>query len=114
PDAVRGTALVVLLLVVGFFGWQRSMTRRHAVRGTATAKLATAAKGYAELAGWARGARCSSSAGVLVDPVKGVECVWYEVVTEKLNVARWRWEPAGTRRSSEPFALDDNTGLCLI
>ena len=110
PDAAKGVLVVIVALLVGFFGWRNSVRRRHLVRGTPTSKVATGAKGYAELNGVARNALPIP----LYDPITHKECVWFHVETEKFDIGKWRWRTVASAQSARPFALEDETGLCLV
>ena len=110
PDSAKGVIAIIVALLVGFFGWRNSVRRRHLVRGTPTSKVATAAKGYAELRGVARNALPKP----LYDPITDTECVWFHVETEKFDIGKWRWRTVASAQSSRPFALEDETGLCLV
>lgn len=110
PDGVQGVIAIIVALLVGFFGWRNSVRRRQLVSGTPTSKVATAAKGYAELHGVARNALSKP----LHDPITNKECVWFHVETEKFDLGKWRWRTVASAQSSRPFALEDDTGLCLV
>jgi hypothetical protein len=82
PAPARVSAAILTGLLITFRGWQRSLQRRLLIRGTATAKIASAAKGYAELTGRARNALATP----LYDPILREPCVWFEVVTQKYDL----------------------------
>jgi len=110
PGSFRGPILVVGMILIGFFGWKASLRRRQLIRATPTAKIATAAKGYAELNGSARNALNTP----LRDPITDEPCVWFNVETEKYDFGKWRWRTVGHARSKRPFAIEDDSGLCLV
>jgi hypothetical protein len=110
PLAVRAPAALLAGLLFSFGGWRRSLKRGLLIRATPTSKIASAAKGYTELAGTARNALTTP----LYDPIERAPCVWFEVETQKYDAGKLRWRTAGSARSSRAFALDDGTGLCLI
>jgi hypothetical protein len=110
PEVVRAAVLIVALIVGSFAGWLGSMKRRRFVSGTPTSKVATAAKGYTELRGRARNAVQKP----LYDPITDNPCVWFQVRTEQFDFGKLQWKQIGSARSSRPFALEDETGLCLV
>jgi hypothetical protein len=110
PSSFRGPALVIGMILIGFFGWKASLRRRQLIRATPTAKIATAAKGYAELNGSARNALTTP----LRDPITDEPCVWFDVETEKFDFGKFRWKTVGHAQSKRPFAIEDDTGLCLV
>lgn len=110
PENAKAVIFTVGLLLWGFFGWRGSIRRRQLVRGTPTSKVASAAKGYAEFRGRARNALPVP----LYDPITKKACVWFHVETEKFDFGKWRWRTVGSAQSGRPFALEDETGLCLV
>jgi hypothetical protein len=110
PDTAKAVIFTIGLLLWGFFGWRGSTRRRQLVSGTPTSKVASAAKGYAEFRGRARNALPVP----LYDPIAKKACVWFHVDTERFDFGKWRWRTVGSARSGRPFALEDETGLCLV
>jgi len=110
PENAKAVIFTIGLLLWGFFGWRGSIRRRQLVRGTPTSKVASAAKGYAEFRGRARNALPVP----LYDPITKTACVWFHVETEKFDFGKWRWRTVGSAQSGRPFALEDETGLCLV
>ena len=110
PETAKAVIFTIGLLLWGFFGWRGSIRRRQLVSGTPTSKVATAAKGYAEFRGRARNALPIP----LRDPITNTTCVWFHVETEKFDFGKWRWRTVGSVQSGRPFALEDETGLCLV
>jgi hypothetical protein len=95
---------------VGYSLWRTGARANSLIRGTATSKIASGAKGYAEVEGRAS----ATPAGPLRDPVTHQPCVWFSVVTEKFSVRKGQWTMVKTARSSRPFVIDDGSGRCLI
>jgi hypothetical protein len=96
--------------VFGYLAWRRGSRASSLVRGTATANIATAAKGFAEVQGIASAA----VSGPLRDPITHQPCVWFAVETEKFSFDKFRWKPVKSATSSRPFVIDDDTGRCLV
>src|SRR5688572_18472591 len=91
---------------MGYYTWRRGSRASSLIRGTATAKIGTAAKGYAEIQGKA----CAPSAGPLRDPITNEPCVWFSIVTEKFSFFdKCRWRTVKAARSSRPFVIDDGS-----
>ena len=55
-DEVQVFAFAAITAVSGYLMWRRNMRAANLIEGTATSRVASAAKGYVELAGTARGA----------------------------------------------------------
>lgn len=111
-DEVQVFAFAVIISVSGYLMWRRNMRAASLMEGTATSRVASAAKGYVELIGTARGAGGSP----VHDPIEHVTCLWYNLVTEKRS--RWSrnrdWSVERREASTEPLSLQDETGSCLI
>jgi hypothetical protein len=100
-----------LLAAGGYVAWRRAMQRSSLIAGTPTSRIATAAKGYVELAGVAR----AISAERLLDPATHRPCLWFHVVTER---RRWndpfKWRIVDQATSTRPLVLEDPSGSCAI
>jgi hypothetical protein len=109
---VGGLFLAVVAVASGYKLWRTSMKVRGLSHATATSKVASAAKGFVELAGTAR----ALSSEVLRDPIAHKACVWYHFETEERK--RWGknndWRVIDSATSTRPFVLDDGTALCAI
>jgi hypothetical protein len=107
-------ALVVSAVAagIGYGLWRNGMKVRSLSSSTATSKVATAAKGFVELAGFAR----ALNSQPLRDPIARRLCVWYHYDTEERN-QRGKgndWRVVDSATSARPFVLDDGTALCAI
>ena len=95
----------------GYLAWRSGSRASSLMRGTATAKISTAAKGYAEVQGRAS----SPSESSLRDPITHEPCVWFAIETEEFSILdKFRWKTVKTARSSRPFVIDDGSARCLI
>ena len=107
-----GFILAALAAVSGYGLWRNGMKVRNLSSGTATSKVASAAKGFVELSGIAR----ALNSEVLRDPITHKPCVWYHFETEERK--RWGknsdWRVIDSATSARPFVLDDGTALCAI
>ena len=94
---------------VGYVLWRKAMKARGLMHGTATSKIATAAKGFVELSGRAR----QASARSLTDPLTGAPCLWFHMLTERRG-SRNRWEVIKRDTSSQAFVVEDDSGACAV
>lgn len=101
-----------VLAFAGYRTWRRNMKAAQLIEATATSRVATAAKGYAELVGIAKRV---GETPLVADPIRGTPCLWYRFVTEERSGARNRhWRVVDRGASIQPFTLQDDSGLCLI
>ena len=99
---------LALMAVVSFFAWIGNWRRLRQITDTPTSKVATAAQGYAELAG-----RAQPAGAPIAAPYSGLPCCWYRYFVEKKRSdGKWRTEDSG--ESDTPFFLVDETGRCRI
>lgn len=108
----EGFVLALFAVASGYGLWRNGMKVRGLSTSTATSKVATAAKGFVELAGVAR----ALNSEPLCDPITSKPCVWYHFETEERK--RWgknsNWRVVNSATSARPFVLDDGTALCAI
>lgn len=111
-DEPQAFVAALAIATSGYVMWRRNMRAADLMEGTATSRVATAAKGYVELSGTAR----SAGGAPVRDPVEMQECLWFHVVTEKRGSYRnnSRWHVEKQESSTELLALQDETGFCLI
>ncbi|MBC7983273.1 MAG: hypothetical protein H7Y02_05390 [Candidatus Obscuribacterales bacterium] len=96
----------------GYAMWRQGMKISKLTEGTATSKIATAAKGFVELTGIAR----PLSAVPLNDPIARKPCVWFHVCTEERTWSgrNRKWKVIDTKTSDRPFVIEDDSGSCAI
>ena len=100
---------LTLLLCSGLFGLWRSLRHARLVDDTPTARIASAAQGYAELRG-----RGLPLAGLpLLSPLGGLPVLWWRLLTEKRD-AKGKWQQESLEQSQASFLLDDGSGSCLV
>jgi hypothetical protein len=100
--------LAALFLAATFAVWMKSFSAARALAATPRAKVASAAQGYAELAGEAL-----PLGSPLQSPYSAVPCLWYRYIVEtKDGDGDWRASDSGASR--EAFVLRDETGDCVI
>lgn len=107
-DDLRAFVGAAAIAASGYLMWRRNMRAASLIEGTATSRVATAAKGYVELFGTAR----SAGGPPVRDTIQRRECLWFKVVTERHRGNRWSVERR--EASTQPLALEDATGACLI
>lgn len=100
---------LTLLLCSGLFGFWRSLRHARLVDDTPTARIVSAAQGYAELRG-----RGQPLAGLpLLSPLNGLPVLWWRLLTEKRN-EKGKWQQESLEQSQASFLLDDGSGSCLV
>lgn len=100
---------LTLLLCSALFGFWRSLRHARLVDDTPTARIASAAQGYAELRG-----RGQPLAGLpLLSPLNGLPVLWWRLLTEKRN-EKGKWQQESLEQSQASFLLDDGSGSCLV
>lgn len=100
---------LTLLLCSALFGFWRSLRHARLVDDTPTARIASAAQGYAELRG-----RGQPLAGLpLLSPLNGLPVLWWRLLTEKQN-EKGKWQQESLEQSQASFLLDDGSGSCLV
>lgn len=100
---------LAMLIASSLYGWGRSIRHARLIVDTPTARIASAAQGYAELRG--RGRRLDGTP--LLSPVNHLPVLWYKVVTERRG-SDGKWKRAGMVSSDASFLLDDGSGTCAV
>lgn len=100
---------LTLLLCSGLFGFWRSLRHARLVDDTPTARIASAAQGYAEL----RGQGLPLAGLPLLSPLNGLPVLWWRLLTEKRN-EKGKWQQESLEQSQASFLLDDGSGSCLV
>lgn len=97
-----------LVGVTSLLAWHRNLARYSAVADTPTSRIASAPLGYVEIFG--KGVH--PPAQRLVSPNSGLPCLWYRYIIEERIGSKWRRIAEGV--STEPFGIDDGSGMALI
>jgi len=107
----REVWLVVLAAVamLALVAWTAALRRRHAIAGTPTSRVASAAQGRVEL----RGLGLPLDINPLHSPVSGRACLWYRYQVEH-QTSDHKWETVEQDQSHASFVLDDGSGRCLV
>lgn len=101
--------LVASAAALGAFWFTfRYITLARLVEDTPTAMIEYAQQGYVELNGIAMALNGSP----IPAPLSGTACCWYHYKIEKKGNKSWR--VVESRRSSQPFLLQDDSGICRI
>lgn len=98
-----------LIAAISFFAWMSTFRRNRAIADTPTAKVASAAQGYAELYGRA----VSDPQYLAKNSMGGLPCVWYRLVVYRKS-SNDKWQEVSREVSDTIFALEDGSGRCLI
>lgn len=101
--ALTGIAALALI------AWTAALRRRHAIAGTPTSRIASAAQGYVELHGTGR----PLDINPLHSPLSGQACLWYRYQVER-RTSDNKWERVEQDHSHASFVLDDGSGTCLV
>lgn len=105
------TAGLASLGVYGFWFGFRSLAKCRAIENTASARIRSAAQGYAEFSGVAALPPKATCRG----PLTGLHCVWWRYkIEESRGSGRRGWHTIDSMTSETPFLLDDGTGKCLV
>ncbi len=99
--------------VYGFWFGFKALSKCRAVENTATARIRSAAQGYAEFNGVAELPPRATCKG----PLTGLPCAWWTYKIEERGGGPGRrrgWHTIDKMTSETPFLLDDGTGKCLV
>jgi hypothetical protein len=109
-----GAAVVISAAgLYGFWFGFRALSKSRALQNTATARIRSAAQGYAEFNGVGAMPPRVSCKG----PLTGLPCTWWTYKIEERGDAPGRrrgWHTIDSMTSETPFLLDDGTGKCLV
>ena len=100
-------ALSIAFSAAGFYLAFNYIAKHRLMQDLPTAKIRSAPQSYVELSGVAR----SIENYEITSPISNTPCVWYRYEISRLNE---RDPVVFTDSSTELFALDDDTGLCVI
>jgi E3 Ubiquitin ligase len=95
-----------------WFGF-RALSKTRAIENTATARIRSAAQGYAEFNGVGE----LPPRIVCKGPLTGLPCTWWTYKIEERGGGAGRnrgWHTIDKMTSETPFLLDDGTGKCLV
>ncbi|MFN4005376.1 MAG: GIDE domain-containing protein [Hylemonella sp.] len=101
--------VLAVVAALALLAWVMAWWRRHAIEGTPTSRIATAAQGLVELRGVGR----PLDINPLHSPVSGMLCLWYQYQVER-RTSDNKWETVEQDRSHTSFVLDDGSGTCLV
>lgn len=97
-----------IMAVISLFAWYSALRRLRAISGTPTSRIGSAAQGYVELIG--RGKLANPP---LISKLRVLPCLWYRWKVEERN-SRDQWSTLDHGESTDPFILDDGTGVCVV
>jgi hypothetical protein len=100
---------LALIAALSIMAWLSALKRLRAVRDTPTSKVASAAQGYAELAGQGQ----PFAQTPLHSKLSLLPCLWYRYQIEKRG-AKNQWQTVDSGESIDSFMLRDDTGVCII
>lgn len=110
PSEAFWTLIILFTLFIAYFMRQsyKSLKRARLLEDTPTAKIRSAAQGYVELNGVQR----MLNAYPTTTRLSHSPCTWHRYTIEFYDNTAWRLIEHG--QSSQPFAIDDGTGICVI
>lgn len=97
------------IAALALLAWPAALRRRHAITGTPTSRIASAAQGYVELHGTGR----PLDINPLHSPVSGQACLWYRYQVERQD-SDSKWEMVEQDQSHTSFVLDDGSASCMV
>jgi hypothetical protein len=100
---------LTLMASLSIIAWLSALKRLRAVRDTPTSKIASAAQGYVELAGYGQ----PFGETPLLGKLSKLPCLWFRYQVEQRNSEN-NWETLERGESSDSFLLRDDTGLCIV
>jgi hypothetical protein len=98
-----------LVLILGLYGWLRSLHHSRLILDTPTSRVASAAQGYVELRGTGR----PLDGTPLRSPFNGLPVLWYRIVTMR-RTGQNKWVHESTDESDTSFLLDDGSGIAAV
>ncbi|MCX7891441.1 MAG: E3 ubiquitin ligase family protein [Burkholderiales bacterium] len=103
-------AVLAAVAALSFLAWIGAYRRWRAIADTPTSQVASAAQGYAELAGRAE----PREGGPTRAKISGLACCWYRYRIERRNADKKGWRTVEEGESTERFLLRDATGACVV
>jgi hypothetical protein len=102
------TICFALIAAISFFAWASNFKRGRAIADTPTSKVGSAAQGYVELYGRARG-----NNNHVQSKGSSFPCIWYRCTTSRMNSDK-RWVQSDLRISDSLFEINDGSGVCMV
>ena len=105
------TAIAAVIAVTGFYAGFRSLARARILEDIPTSRVRSASQGYVELQGFSR----LLDGPPILAPLTQTRCTWWEYRIEKRSSDRKRrWQTIDSAASDELFALEDESGRCIV
>ncbi|MFP4161832.1 MAG: GIDE domain-containing protein [Ectothiorhodospira sp.] len=112
-DLLALVAILVALVLISLAAFVTGGRQLRLIADTPTARIRSAAQGPVELSG-----RAALLPGPpIVAPLSGTPCAWYEYRVERRQrggQGSTRWKTLHGGCSGELFALEDDTGRCVV
>jgi hypothetical protein len=107
--AWRGWLWVLpIIALVCFAAWLIARQRARTLADIPTSRIGSAAQGYVELSGEAKG----HPGAPLLTPFRHLPCVWYECTAQEKR--HDKWHTVEHARSDQTFLLHDDSGECVV
>ncbi len=105
------TAFALVFAVAGFYSAFRYLAQARILEDIPTSRVRSASQGYVELQGLGR----LLDGPPIVAPLTQTRCTWWEYRIEKhTGSRRRRWTTIRRAVSDELFALEDDSGFCIV
>ena len=105
------TAMAGIFTATGFIAAFRSLARARILEDIPTSRVRSAPQGYVELQGFSR----LLDGPPILAPLTQTRCTWWEYRIEKRSGDRERrWQTIDSAASDELFALEDESGRCIV
>lgn len=95
--------------LISVLAWLSALNRLRAIRDTPTSRIASAAQGYVELAGFGQ----PFGEPPMLSKLSLLPCLWYRYKIEQRDSEN-NWKTVDSGESSDCFMLRDDTGTCVI
>lgn len=110
------TGLLAAATLACFWFTFRYLRKARLIENVPTSRIRSAAQGYVELEGTGR----LLDGPVIVAPLSGLQCLWWDYkIEQKVTTGtgknrRTHWRTIASGTSDCVFALDDDTGRCVV
>lgn len=95
--------------LISVLAWLSALNRLRAIRDTPTSRIASAAQGYVELAGFGQ----PFGDPPMLSKLSLLPCLWYRYKIEQRDEKN-NWKTVDSGETSDCFLLRDDSGSCVI
>lgn len=109
-DPLFWRSVLTLAAPLSFYFGFRSWRLARLIDDTPMSRIRSAAQGYVELGGKTR----LSEGQANLAPLSHRACAWWRYSIDKRTDDEHKWETINSATSIVPFAIEDETGTCLV